>query len=172
MAKDDAAHRGAAELRAARAESRWLYWSVAIFSFFVNTLMLTGPMYMLNVYDRVLGSRSVETLPRAVGPRGVPLRLHGGARLRPGPGHGPGGRAFQARLDRRVFSATLRAPSLARAQRESQSGLRDLEAVQKAMTSPALMSFFDLPFAPDLLCGDLHLPPLARLPRRRAGAVS
>ena len=35
---------------------------VALFSFFVNMLMLTGPLYMLNVYDRVLGSCSLETL--------------------------------------------------------------------------------------------------------------
>ena len=53
---------GAAELRAARSESRALYWAVGLFSFVVNVLMLTGPLYMLNVYDRVLGSRSVETL--------------------------------------------------------------------------------------------------------------
>src|SRR6056297_1937851 len=53
---------GRAELRAARKESRGLYWFVAIFSVFVNLLMLTGPIYMLQVYDRVLGSRSVETL--------------------------------------------------------------------------------------------------------------
>ena len=58
-----------AEIREARAElinvrkrSRRLYWFVAIFSSFVNALMLTGPLYMLNVYDRVLGSRSLETL--------------------------------------------------------------------------------------------------------------
>jgi ATP-binding cassette subfamily C protein len=63
------------------------------------------------------------------------------------------GARFQARLDRRVFSATLRAPSLARAQREAQSGLRDLEAVQKAFTSPAFMSLFDLPFAPIFFAG-------------------
>jgi ATP-binding cassette subfamily C protein len=63
------------------------------------------------------------------------------------------GARFQARLDRRVFSATLRAPSLARAQRESQSGLRDLESVQKAFTSPAFMSVFDLPFAPIFFAG-------------------
>ena len=31
-------------------------------SFFVNLLMLTGPLYMMQVYDRVLGSRSEATL--------------------------------------------------------------------------------------------------------------
>ena len=53
---------GRQELRAARRESRSLYWFVGIFSFFANLLMLTGPIYMLQVYDRVLGSRSLETL--------------------------------------------------------------------------------------------------------------
>lgn len=33
-----------------------------LFSVFVNLLMLTGPLFMLQVYDRVLGSRSEETL--------------------------------------------------------------------------------------------------------------
>ena len=53
---------GLAELREARAESRTLYWVVFLFSMFANLLMLTGPLYMLQVYDRVLGSRSEETL--------------------------------------------------------------------------------------------------------------
>ena len=53
---------GREELRAARKQSRALYWAVGIFSVFANLLMLTGPIYMLQVYDRVLGSRSVETL--------------------------------------------------------------------------------------------------------------
>ena len=35
---------------------------VGVFSFFVNLLMLTGPIYMLQVYDRVLLSASMETL--------------------------------------------------------------------------------------------------------------
>ena len=38
-----------------------LAW-VALFSFFVNLLMLAGPLYMLQVYDRVLSSGRVETL--------------------------------------------------------------------------------------------------------------
>ncbi len=153
MAKDDAAARGAAELRAARAESRWLFWAVAIFSFFVNMLMLTSPLYMMNVYDRVLGSRSVETLIALsvlmtflYGCMGILdyVRSRVMGRI---------GARFQARLDRRVFAAALRAPSLARAPREAQSGLRDLEAVQKSLTSPATMAMFDLPFAPIFFAG-------------------
>lgn len=33
-----------------------------IFSFFINLLMLTGPLFMLQIYDRVLTSRSMPTL--------------------------------------------------------------------------------------------------------------
>ena len=36
--------------------------SVAVFSAAVNLLMLAGPLYMLQIYDRVLSSRSVPTL--------------------------------------------------------------------------------------------------------------
>jgi ATP-binding cassette subfamily C protein len=153
MAVDEASARGAAELRAARAEGRWLLWAVGLFSFFVNMLMLAGPLYMLNVYDRVLGSRSVETL---IALSVLVAFLYGCMSVLDfvrGRVMGRVGAAFQARLDRRVFSATLRAPSLARAQREAQSGLRDLEAVQKAFTSPAFMSLFDLPFAPIFFAG-------------------
>ncbi|TNC49824.1 type I secretion system permease/ATPase [Rubellimicrobium rubrum] len=153
MAKDDAAARGAAELRAARAESRWLYWSVAIFSFFVNMLMLTSPLYMMNVYDRVLGSRSFETLVALSVLMAFLYACMGVLDYVRGRVMGRIGARFQARLDRRVFSAALRAPSLARAQREAQSGLRDLEGVQKALTSPAMMAMFDLPFAPIFFAG-------------------
>lgn len=50
---------GRAVLINVRKRSRGLYWFVAIFSSFVNALMLTGPLYMLNVYNRVLGSQSL-----------------------------------------------------------------------------------------------------------------
>ena len=144
---------GAAELRAVRRESRGLFWAVGIFSFFVNALMLTGPLYMLNVYDRVLGSRSVETLVALsvlvlflFGMMGLldVVRSRVMSRV---------GARFQARLDERVFSASLRATSLGRAQREAQSGLRDLESVQRLIISPGLMSVFDLPFAPLFFVG-------------------
>ncbi|MEM8813245.1 MAG: type I secretion system permease/ATPase [Pseudomonadota bacterium] len=44
------------------AASRSAFYSIGLFSFIVNLLMLTGPLFMLQVYDRVLTSRSVPTL--------------------------------------------------------------------------------------------------------------
>ncbi|HEY5798546.1 MAG TPA: type I secretion system permease/ATPase [Bosea sp. (in: a-proteobacteria)] len=46
----------------ALASCRSAFLAVALFSAFVNVLMLTGSLYMLQVYDRVLPSRSVPTL--------------------------------------------------------------------------------------------------------------
>ena len=44
---------GRAEIRAALAESRRLFFIIGVFSFCVNLLILTGPVFMLQVYDRV-----------------------------------------------------------------------------------------------------------------------
>src|SRR5688572_7793183 len=49
-------------LSAVVADCRRAFWGVALFSAIVNLLMLAGPIYMLQVYDRVLASRSVSTL--------------------------------------------------------------------------------------------------------------
>ena len=50
------------ELTRHRQANSGLMWAILLFSMFTNLLMLTGPLYMLQVYDRVLGSRSEETL--------------------------------------------------------------------------------------------------------------
>lgn len=47
--------------RALTASGGALAWML-FFSFFYNLLLLTAPLYMLQVYDRVLGSARVETL--------------------------------------------------------------------------------------------------------------
>ncbi|SEW39339.1 ATP-binding cassette, subfamily C [Cognatiyoonia koreensis] len=157
---DEMTRKGRAELLAARRESRSLYWMVGIFSFFVNMLMLTGPLYMLNVYDRVLGSRSIETLIALsvlvgflYGCMGILDFVRGRVMARVGA-------RFQAQLDRRVFGAVLKATTLSRAPREAATGLRDLEAVQRLITSPALMALFDLPWAPLFFFGIFIFHPL------------
>ena len=46
----------------ARSSMRRGFFAIAIFSLALNLLMLAGPLYMLQVYDRVLTSQSMETL--------------------------------------------------------------------------------------------------------------
>lgn len=143
---------GRDELRAARKESRGLYWFVGIFGFFANLLMLTGPLYMLQVYDRVLGSRSIETL---IGLSVLVVFLYGMMGLLDyarGRIMGRVGARFQARLDRRVFDAVIRKSAVAPDERTA-TGLRDLEAIQRLMSSPVLTAIFDIPWTPFFLAG-------------------
>src|SRR5215471_9152502 len=49
-------------IAAAFKDCRRVLYSVALFSAMVNILMLAGPLYMLQVYDRVLSSHSIATL--------------------------------------------------------------------------------------------------------------
>lgn len=145
--RDDVTRRGLAELRNVRKRSRALFWSVALFSLFANLLMLTGPMYMLQVYDRVLGSGSEETLIALsilvvflYGVMGVLDYTRGRIMARVGA-------RFQDALDRRVFDAVVRKSAVAPDARTNAS-LADLEAVQRLLTSPVLMAFFDMPWTP------------------------
>ena len=88
--------------------ARKAFWGVGIFSIFVNALMLTGPIYMLQVYDRVLGSRSIETL---IALSILVLFLYGIMGLMDyarGRIMGRVAARFQSRLDRRVFDAVIR----------------------------------------------------------------
>ena len=147
MSRNDTAP-GLAELRAARRDSYGLIGSVFIFSVVVNLLMLTGPLYMLQVYDRVLGSRSEPTLI-ALTVLLVFLFLIMGildhvrsrimARI---------GARFQERLDRRVFEAALKRMQLQPSDPVATSAQRDLEAVQRLWASPVLLAVFDIPWVP------------------------
>ena len=144
--------RGVEELYAARRESRGLYWMVGAFSVFVNLLMLTGPLYMLQVYDRVLGSRSVETL---VALSAVVLFLYAMMGLLDyvrGRILARVAARFQSRLDLRVFDAVMRRAAV-KPDAISATGLRDLEAVQRLMSSPVIGAFYDLPWTPIFLVG-------------------
>lgn len=95
------------ELRSARRESSGLILATVLFSIVVNALMLTGPLYMLQVYDRVLGSGSEATLV-ALSALVVGLFLAMGVlEYARGRVMAIVGARFQERLDRRVFVAAM-----------------------------------------------------------------
>ena len=162
---------GRAELIEARRESRVLYWMTGIFSLFVNLLMLAGPLYMLNVYDRVLGSRSLETLIALTVLVAFMYGMMGILDFVRGRVMGRVGARFQAKLDRRVFGAVLKATTLNRAPEESRTGLRDLEAIQRLITSPALMAIYDIPWTPFFFLGIFIFHPLMGFLALIGGAI-
>lgn len=139
---------GLAELRSVRRRSRQLFISVGFFSIFVNLLMLTGPMFMLQIYDRVLGSRSEATLVALSVLVALLYLLFGILDWARGRVLARAGAQFQTDLDERVFKAVLRAPAQPGQGDKVQNGLRDLESVQRLMTSPALFAVCDMPWTP------------------------
>lgn len=147
---------------------------VGVFSAIINLLMLTGPVYMLQVYDRVLSSGSVATL---LGLFAVVVLLYGflglydflRARLL--------SRA-SLRLDAQVgddaFRIALQAGGLGgRSQIDpSAQPVRDLELLRGFLGSPAITGLFDLPWIP-LFLGLVFLlhPWLGYLTLAGAGVV-
>lgn len=122
---------------------------VGLFTSFVNLLGLTGSLFMLQVYDRVLPSRSEPTLVLLLL---LVVLLYASMALLDlirGQVGGRIGAALQSDLDGPVFRATLMPPP--EAQKEATTGLQDLEAVRRFLASPVAFAIFDLPFAPMFL---------------------
>ena len=165
------ADEGRAELRAVRRQSRALFWSVGLFSVFVNLLQLTGPLFMLQVYDRVLGSRSEETLAALVVLVAFLFLMMGVLDYARARVMGRIGARFQAQLDRRVFAAVMRRAALGPRQSENAGHLRDLEAVQRFLASPVFLALFDLPFTPLFLAGIAIFHPWLGLMALAGGAI-
>lgn len=147
---------GSSELREVRRQFRGLMWSAGFFSIFINLLMLTGPIFMLQTYDRVLGSRSEETLVAlfaVVAFLFVVMGLLDWARGRILTRIGAG---FQATLDRRVFEAMIKKASIDQDQDENATQghqLKDLEAIQRFYGSSVFSALFDAPWAPIFMIG-------------------
>lgn len=134
----------------ATALARWMRESIAglgVISGVINLLALTGSFYMLQVYDRVLVSRSVPTLVvlslLMVGLYvlfGSLEAIRGQVMLRLG-----------GRLDRqlrgKVFSAVLRAPYAAE-KVDASRAVQDLDQVRSFMAGPAPAAALDLPWLP------------------------
>lgn len=142
---------GKEELRRVWRKRRGLLAAAALFSVFVNLLMLTGPIYMLQVYDRVLGSSSVETLIGLTVLMAFFFAIMGVLDYVRGRVLGRIGAGFQVELERRVFSSALRRLARSNKAEKRSNSLRDLEAVQKAISSPVFTAFFDIPWTPIFL---------------------
>ncbi|MDG3041324.1 type I secretion system permease/ATPase [Roseicyclus marinus] len=144
---------GPDDLTLFRRRNAWLLWSIAVFSMAVNALMLTGPIYMLQVYDRVLGSGSRETLLALtvlVAFLFLMMGILDNVRGRVAARYGA---RLQENLDGRVFRAAM---TQAHRSGQRQTGLQDLGLVQRLTGSPVFLALFDMPWTP-LFLGTIFL---------------
>ena len=140
--------RGRLELFAAQSGQAPLLWATLAFSTAINLLQLTGPLYMMQVYDRVLGSQSEATLVALTGLitglfviMGVLEHVRARVLARVGA-------KVQDRLDRRVFSAAMQRLTVVPNDPNALAAQRDLEAVQRLWASSTLIAVFDVPWTP------------------------
>jgi len=137
-----------AELDAALAKCRSAFLAIAGFSAILNILALTGSLFMMEVYDRVLPSRSVPTL---IGLLVLALTLY----IFQGLMDAIRGRLLVRiglRLDQtmsdRVFATVMRLPIQAPKRGGSIQPLRDLDTLRSYLSGPGPTAFFDLPWVP------------------------
>ncbi|WP_111558359.1 type I secretion system permease/ATPase [Paracoccus sediminilitoris] len=172
MATVSGNHDGMRELRQARATGWQLFAAVAVFSAVVNLLMLTGPLFMLQVYDRVLASRSVETLTALFVLVTFLFLLMGAVDMIRSRVMQRIAARFQDRIEPRVFNAALREGAVRGDESAATaSGMRDLDAVQRLIGSPVTLAFFDLPWAPLFLAAIYMFHPLLGIVATAGGFI-
>ena len=146
-------------MREFAARFRPFFVSAALFSLVMNLVMLVPAIFMLQVYDRVITSRSVETLGMLLVVTVVALllmayldmirtRLLSGAAV-----------ALEKVVAPRVLADMVRrgmAPGL----RDSLYGLRDVGAVRTFLTGPGIVALFDAPWVPIYIAVITLLHPL------------
>lgn len=134
-------------LRTAFRACRGELMSAAVFSFFINMLMLTLPLYILQIFSRVLQSQSHETLVMltvmAVGALivlGILSAIRSRILTR-----------MSAKLDT-LLGEQVHAALISRATQNIEGrdieGLRDLSQLRNALAGSSIQALFDAPWTP------------------------
>ena len=132
---------------------------VALFSCCVNLIYLASPLYMMQVYDRVMHSRSVPTLlylTLAVGLCYAVYAILDGVRGRVLAGVSD---VVEDRLARALMTHVTTPARSAREQPHAVHIARDLDTVRQFAAGAGVLAFIDLPWAPIYLAAITLLHP-------------
>ena len=136
------------ELTTALARCRHAFLGIGLISGMINLLTLTGSLFMLEIYDRVLPSRSVPTLVGLAAIafslyafQGVLDVLRGRVLVRVGT-------SLDETLIRRVFDLVVRLPLSAKPEGDGLQPVRDLDRVRGFLSGLGPTALFDLPWMP------------------------
>src|SRR5215469_17236365 len=136
------------ELAAALGACRRAFVATAVFSGMSNVLMLTGALFMLEVYDRILPSRSVPTLVALLflvaglyAAQGLIDTIRSRILVRVG-------HSLDESMSGRVYDAIVRLPLKIGGKGEGTQPIRDLDNVRSFLSGSGPVVFFDLPWMP------------------------
>ena len=131
-------------LRETLAACRGGFRVVVLCSLAINLLMMTAPLYMLQIFDRVIASRSTDTLLYLTLIALVALGALGALEVVRGRSMVKLGTWLDARLSVPVLAASL--AGAAQGNREpSIQGLRDLSTLRGFVTGSAVFPILDAP---------------------------
>jgi PrtD family type I secretion system ABC transporter len=139
------------ELGVALRACRSAFLGVGVMSCIINLLYLTGSVFMLEIYDRVLPSRSVPTLVGLIILAGGLYVAQGILDLIRGRILVRVGTSLDEALSGRVFETVVRLPLMAGGRNEGLQPLRDLDNVRSFLSSMGPSALFDLPWLPVFL---------------------
>lgn len=136
---------------------RWAFVLIGVFSLFLNMLVLAVPLYMLQIYDRVLVSRSNDTLLMitiiAVGA----LALFGLLEAVRGTMANRAAARFEISAAQPVFERVIRDQ---RPERFGPEPMRDVAIIRGFAGSRVALGLLDLPFAPVFIAVVFLIHPL------------
>ncbi|SDG43778.1 ATP-binding cassette, subfamily C, EexD [Onishia taeanensis] len=120
---------------------------VGCFSMFINLLMLVPPLYMLQVYDRVISSRSESTLLMLTLVVVFLFFVMGGLEFIRSRILVRVGNRLDMQVSERLYAAMFRRGVLSAGQQTAQP-LSDLNNLRQFLTGNGLFAFFDAPWTP------------------------
>ncbi|GJE43439.1 type I secretion system permease/ATPase [Methylobacterium soli] len=137
--------------------TRPVFVTAIVFSFFINLLMFVSPLYMLQVYDRVLGSRNETTLVGITVIAAFALVVYALLEMLRSRLLVRGGILFDEKIAGPIFGAVHRG-NLRNPEGGHAVALRDVDAVREFLTGSGLLAFCDAPWTPIFLlaCFILH----------------
>ncbi|WP_245297185.1 MULTISPECIES: type I secretion system permease/ATPase [Rhodomicrobium] len=153
----------AASIRTVLSSMRGAFLGIAAFSGIINLLALTGSLFMLQVYDRVLPSQSVPTLVAlTVVVAGLFLFQAGFDVIRSRLLVRVASRVDES-FGERTYRAVLGLPLRMTASGDGLQPIRDLDTVRGFLSGPGPAAIFDLPWIPIYLIFVYLLHPLLGL---------
>ncbi len=146
-----------APIRSALGETRVALIAVAGASFIVNLLTLVGPLFMLQVYDRVLPSRSMSTLIGLLLIAVMLLLIQAAVDVMRSRLLARMGEGFDQSLRAVVFDC-VQHQALTKPGTDGLQNIRDLDTVRGFMSGSGLIAACDLPWTPlyILVCTLFH----------------